>query len=61
MKVNGALALFCCAITASVAVSYIARPAMKREPSGDIDSTDEAPATVRLRSTTPEATSYTKM
>ena len=33
------------------------QPAMKRDPSGDIDSTDDAPATVRLRSTTPDATS----
>ncbi len=36
---NGALAMFCCAITDSVPVSYMVNPAMKREPSGAIDST----------------------
>src|SRR3954465_3891140 len=51
VKGNGALALFCCAMTKSVAVPYRAIPAMKRDPSGDMDSTDEAPATVRLRRT----------
>ena len=61
VKVNGALALFCCAITASVAVSYMVNPAMKREPSGAIEITVLCPAVVRLRRITPEATSYTKM
>ena len=56
-KVNGALALFCCATTARVAVSYIVNPVMKRDPSGDIESTEDAPETVRLRRITPEATS----
>src|ERR1017187_1277555 len=39
VKVNGALALFCCATTARVAVSYMVNPAMKREPSGAIEIT----------------------
>src|SRR5205807_9494942 len=59
--VNGALALFCCATTASVAVSYMVKPAMKRDPSGDIEMTELCPEVVRLRRITPEATSYTKM
>ena len=58
---NGALAIFCCPITASVAISYIVKPAMNREPSGAMDSTVDCPATVRLRRITPEATSYTNM
>ena len=58
---NGALAMFDCPITASVAVSYIVNPAMNREPSGDMESTVDCPATVRLRKITPEATSYTNM
>src|ERR1039458_2061090 len=57
VKVNGALALFCCATTASVAVSYMVNPAMKREPSGAIEITVLCPAVVRLRRITPEATS----
>src|SRR5436305_7443514 len=57
VNVNGAFALFCCATTPSVAVSYIVNPVMKRDPSGDIESTEEAPETVRLRRITPEATS----
>src|SRR5450432_2472609 len=57
LNVNGALALFCCATTASVAVSYMVKPVMKRDPSGDIESTEDAPATVRLRRITPDATS----
>ena len=56
-KKKGALALFCCATTASVAVSYIVKPAMKREPSGAIEITELCPAVVRLRKITPEATS----
>ena len=52
---NGALALFCCAIMLSVAVSYMVKPAMNREPSGATESTLEAPETVRLRSTTCDA------
>ncbi len=61
VNVNGALALFCCATTASVAVSYMVKPAMKREPSGAIEITVLCPAVVRLRRITPDATSYTKM
>ena len=52
-----ALALFIWEITASVAVSYMARPAMKRDPSGDIESTLDCPDAVRLRRITPEAAS----
>src|SRR5437016_7059945 len=58
---KGALAMFCCPITARVAISYMVNPAMKREPSGAIDRTVDCPATVRLRRITPEATSYTNM
>ena len=42
---------------ASVAVSNMVKPAMKRAPSADIESTLDAPETVRLRRITPEATS----
>ena len=45
-KVNGAPALFCCATKASVAVSYMVNPAMKRRPSGDIEITVLCPAVV---------------
>src|ERR1035437_269204 len=48
VKVNGALALFCCATTARVAVSYMVNPAMKREPSGAIEITELCPAVVRV-------------
>ena len=58
---NGALAMFCCAITDSVLVSYMVNPAMKRDPSGAIERTVDCPATVRLRKITPDATSYTNM
>src|SRR5215831_13758533 len=58
---NGAFAMFSCAMTASVAVSYIVNPAMNLEPSGAIDSTVDCPATVRLRRITPDATSYTNI
>ena len=61
VKVKGALALFCCAMTASVLVSYIAIPAMKRDPSGAIAITELCPEVVRFRRITPEATSYTKI
>src|ERR1035437_9234764 len=48
LKVNGALALFCCATTASVAVSYMVNPAMKREPSGAIEITVLCPEERRV-------------
>ena len=54
---KGALALFCCAIIASVLMSNMVNPAMNREPSGAIDSTEDAPDIVRFCKTTPEATS----
>ena len=38
-------------------MSNMVMPAMKREPSGAIESTVETPEKVRLRSTVPEATS----
>src|SRR4051794_21268591 len=47
-------------MTPRVAVSYSVEPAMKREPSGEIDNTDDCPVTIRLLRTTPEAVSYTK-
>jgi len=46
---------------ASVAVSNMVKPAMNRDPSGATEITLDAPEIVRLRSTTPDATSYTKM
>ena len=57
VNVKGALALFCCAMIASVLMSNMVNPAMNREPSGAIESTEDAPDMVRLCSTTPEATS----
>ena len=57
---NGALALFCCPMIASVAVSNMLEPAMNFDPSGETEITLEAPDTVRLRSTTCDADSYTK-
>src|SRR5437868_7748023 len=61
LNAKGALALFCCATTANVAVSYIVKPAMKREPSGAMEITELCPEVVRLRKITPDATSYTKI
>src|SRR5262245_12981743 len=60
LNVKGALALLYWPTIASVAVSNMVNPAMNRDPSGDMDSTEDCPATVRLRRMTPEATSYTK-
>ena len=57
VNANGALALFCCPMIASVLMSNIVNPAMNREPSGAIDSTEDAPDIVRFCRTTPEATS----
>ena len=57
VNAKGALALFCCPMIASVAVSNMVNPAMNREPSGAIDSTEDAPDIVRFCRTTPEATS----
>src|ERR1039458_1239528 len=45
---KGALALFCCPTMARVLMSNMVNPAMKREPSGAIDSTEDAPDMVRL-------------
>ena len=47
------------AITASVAISKRLIPDMNFDPSGAMESTEDAPDTVRLRSTMPDATSYT--
>ena len=41
------MAMFCWAMTVSAWVSYIVKPAMKREPSGAMESTVDWPATVR--------------
>ena len=59
VKANGALALFSAAITPSVAMSKRLIPDMNFDPSGAMESTEDAPDTVRLRSTMPDATSYT--
>src|SRR6266702_4052032 len=58
-KENGALAAFCCASTARVAVSNNVKPAMNFEPSGEIDNTFETKLTVLARRIVEEDTSYT--
>src|ERR1051325_1170781 len=54
---KGALAVLACANTLSDAISYSVKPAMKLDPSGDIESVVDWPVTVRLWSNTPDATS----
>src|SRR5579859_7337238 len=48
LRGKGRLLAFCCAITPRVAVSYNVKPAMKRDPSGDMDNMVDCPVTVRL-------------
>ncbi len=56
---KGAFAAFSCATICSVCMSNSVEPDIKCDPSGATDKTCERFATDLLRSTVPEATSYT--